>query len=671
MNVLAIDIGGTWIKLLVSGQTEPQRVESSPTLTPQRMVDDVKNAAADWKYDVVSIGYPGPVVNGRPLTDPWNLGQGWVGFDFDKAFGRPVRVINDAAMQALGTYRGRKMLFLGLGTGLGSCMIVDGIVEPMELGHLPYRDATFEDYVGIRGLRRLGMEKWREHVADVVTRLTAALEPEEVVLGGGNVHNLEKLPPGCRAGDNSDAFAGAFRLWEQPEKASPDTAKASTKTRNSFLPALAALLSLGAAVGQSAADPPTASTALTEPPVSVRPFQLELPSDHLFGDWGGVLTRLDSAGIKPTLTLVTDFAWNPTGGRNQGSTEASNLGLDLLVDLDTIAGIKGGSFLAQISERWGSSLTNDYIGNVFNVQQVFGGQTFRMVDMAYQQKLLDDHVEFRIGRIAAGDDFLVSPYNYLFVQNGFDGNPVGIFFNAPGMTAYPNATWGTMVKYKPTDRCYVMAGVYNGDTSIRNNNRHGADLSLDGPVFVLGEVGYQVNGLPGEGPLLGNYKAGFWYDNAEFNDFQSGETKRGSWGFYGLFDQVLISWGDPSENRGFGVFGSFMVAVDPSVQQMPYFFTAGVAARGIFDALPKDSCGLGIVYGHFSHDLRDAQQQAQMMDPAVGVQDYEMAIELTYRFNFAGRAVFVQPDLQYIIRPGGTGKYDDAVVLGVQVGINF
>jgi polyphosphate glucokinase len=215
MKALAIDIGGTWIKLLVSGQTKPRKVPSSPTLTPQQMVDDVKNAVGDWQHDVVSIGYPGPVIHGRILVEPWNLGKGWVGFDFAMAFGCPVRLINDAAMQALGSYRGGKMLFLGLGTGLGSCMVVEGIVEPMELGHLPYEDSTFEDYVGIRGLERLGVEKWREHVDDVVARLVAALEPEDIVLGGGNIHKLERMPPGCRPGDNDDAFVGAFRLWEQ------------------------------------------------------------------------------------------------------------------------------------------------------------------------------------------------------------------------------------------------------------------------------------------------------------------------------------------------------------------------------------------------------------------------------------------------------------------------
>src|SRR4029077_4454129 len=234
-------------------------------------------------------------------------------------------------------------------------------------------------------------------------------------------------------------------------------------------------------------------------------------------------------------------------------------------DLDKLAGLKGGSFLVSMSQRSGSSLSREYIGNVFTVQQVFGGQTFHLIDVAYQQKLLDERVEFRVGRIAAGDDFLVSPYNYLFMQNGFDGNPVGIFFNSPGMTAYPNATWGTRVTVRPTARIYIMSGIYNGDPLIRDIDHNGADLSLDGPVFIINEIGYQRNGLPGESRLLGNYKAGFWYDDSSFTDFRTvgpgmnPATKRGNWGFYGLFDQVLVPFGEAASNRGFGVFGSIIV----------------------------------------------------------------------------------------------------------------
>ncbi len=215
MNVLVIDIGGTHIKILATGDSQPRVVASGPELTPGEMIARVKKVARGWTYDVVSIGYPGVVLHGRPIAEPHHLAKGWVAFDYGAAFGRPVKIINDAAMQALGSYRGGKMLFLGLGTGLGSTLIAEGIVEPMELGHLPYKKGTYEDYVGQRGLKKRGKGKWRRDVADVVTRLAAALEPDDVVLGGGNARKLKELPPGCRLGHNSNAFVGGFRLWEE------------------------------------------------------------------------------------------------------------------------------------------------------------------------------------------------------------------------------------------------------------------------------------------------------------------------------------------------------------------------------------------------------------------------------------------------------------------------
>jgi polyphosphate glucokinase len=212
-NVLVIDVGGTHVKVLAAGQAEHRQFGSGRKLTPELMFAGVKRLVSDWQYDEVAIGYPGPVLNGKPVAEPRNLGTGWVGFDFAGAFGCPVKVINDAAMQALGSYRGGKMLFLGFGTGLGSTMIVDGIVEPMELAHLPYKKSTFEDYVGARALEKHGRRKWRRYVADVIARLIAALEPDDVVLGGGNAKYLKELPERCRLGDNSNAFAGGFRLW--------------------------------------------------------------------------------------------------------------------------------------------------------------------------------------------------------------------------------------------------------------------------------------------------------------------------------------------------------------------------------------------------------------------------------------------------------------------------
>src|SRR5215472_3919573 len=218
MNILVADVGGTSVKILATGHKEPRHFPSGPSLTAEQMVVRVKELASDWRYDAVSVGYPGFVMGGRPIAEPHNLAPGWVGFDFQTAYGCPVKVINDAAMQALGSYQGGKLLFLGLGTGLGSTLIIEGIVEPMELGHLPYRKGTYEDYVGIRGLERVGKKKWRRYVADVVARLIAALQPDDVVLGGGNVKKLKELPPGCRAGDNANAFLGGFRLWEETPK---------------------------------------------------------------------------------------------------------------------------------------------------------------------------------------------------------------------------------------------------------------------------------------------------------------------------------------------------------------------------------------------------------------------------------------------------------------------
>ena len=223
MNVLVVDVGGTHVKILATGQPEPVKFPSGPTLTARQMVSGVRKLARGWKYDVVSIGYPGPVLRNHPVAEPHNLGAGWVGFDFEKAFGRPVRLVNDAAMQALGSYKRGKMLFLGLGTGLGSTMVVNHVLEPMELGHLPYKKGTYEDYVSERALEKQGKKRWQRHVADVVGRLITALEPDDVVLGGGNVKQLNGLPPGCRAGDNAHAFLGGFRLWNKEQQKNGNT----------------------------------------------------------------------------------------------------------------------------------------------------------------------------------------------------------------------------------------------------------------------------------------------------------------------------------------------------------------------------------------------------------------------------------------------------------------
>ncbi len=216
MKILVIDVGGTHVKLLATGRKRRVEFPSGPKMTPSKMFAGVRSATAGWAYDAVSIGYPGPVAHWRPLAEPHNLGSGWVGFDFKRAVGgRPVKVINDAAMQALGSYQGGRMLFLGLGTGLGSALIVDSVLEPMELAHLPYKNGrSYEDYVGEAVLKRRGRKHWRRHVDKIVRRLQEAVQADYTVIGGGNARLLKKLPPRARLGDNANAFRGGFRLWE-------------------------------------------------------------------------------------------------------------------------------------------------------------------------------------------------------------------------------------------------------------------------------------------------------------------------------------------------------------------------------------------------------------------------------------------------------------------------
>jgi len=217
MNVLVIDVGGTNVKVSSTGRKDTIKIPSGPNMTARQMVTAVLKTVKDWKFDVVSIGFPGPVIHGKPLAEPRNLGGGWVGFDFTAAFKHPVKLINDAAMQALGSYEGKRMLFLGLGTGLGSAMIVDGVLEPMELAHMPYKKGrTYEDYVGLRALKRMGKRKWTKVVEDVVTQFKNGLEADYVVLGGGNAKKLKHLPPGAKLGDNANAFTGGLRLWQKP-----------------------------------------------------------------------------------------------------------------------------------------------------------------------------------------------------------------------------------------------------------------------------------------------------------------------------------------------------------------------------------------------------------------------------------------------------------------------
>jgi porin len=428
----------------------------------------------------------------------------------------------------------------------------------------------------------------------------------------------------------------------------------------------------------NAVDVLAPSTVISDTPEDLRPFQLVLPSGRLLGNGYGLIPLMNSNGIQPSATFVSDVAGNPVGGKSQGFTHADNLGVNLEFDLDKLAGYQGATFLASMSERDGKSLSKAYIGNVFTVQQVYGGETVKLIDLDYKQQFMDDRVEFQIGRIAAGDDFLVSPYDWVFMQNGVDGNPVGIFFNSPGMTAYPNTSWGTVLKVRPTPRTYIMGGAYNGDPNIRANAHNGADMSMHGPVFAIVEAAWQRNGLPGDAGLIGNYRVGAWYDNSSYEDYRTEgygtpvANQRGNWGLYTLIDQVLIAF-NRSQNSGLGITGSALASPNQNISQMPYFFSAGIVTRGFWDARPTDVAGFGVIYGEFSDQLRHAQEREQLLNPAtmIGAQNSETVLELTYRFYFDNSAIFFQPDAQYIIDPGATTNYKNALVFGFQVGFNF
>jgi len=293
------------------------------------------------------------------------------------------------------------------------------------------------------------------------------------------------------SGNNGNAFRGRLRSWEKPPVPGPTlllllwvgVVRAQEGSLQPTTSGVATNASSVAGIGNR--QNTNTATGLFEDsssdnsqvPAHFRPFLLTLPREHLLGDWAGLLPKLEDMGITPTLTYVSDIAGNSAGGRSQGVTYADNIGLGLLFDLDKLAGLNGGSFLVSMSQRDGNSLSKERVGNAFTIQQVYGGEEFHLIDLAYQQKLFDDRVELRLGRIGAGDDFLVCQYDYLFMQKGFDGNPVGIFFNSPGMSAYPNDTWGARLKVKPTKRTYIMAGIYNGDPSICDDDRAAREKS--------------------------------------------------------------------------------------------------------------------------------------------------------------------------------------------------
>ena len=409
------------------------------------------------------------------------------------------------------------------------------------------------------------------------------------------------------------------------------------------------------------------------------------PREHLTGQWFGARTKLAEFGIEPKLTYATDSLGNPVGGESQGFTYWHNVGVAVPVDFEKLAGLKGSTFMVSASWRYGKSLTLDYIKNIFNVQQLCCGDTYKLVDLYWDQSFCGDVVDVRVGRLAVGDEFLASPIYWNFVNNGIDGNPVGIFLNIPGVTAYPNATWGARIRGRPHRDLYVMAGAYNNDPTLSDNDNHGTDFSIDGPLFVIGELGYLNNISDDAIGLPGHYKIGGFYQNGDYNDLlrdangnpyiTSGLAPRrhkGNWGLYFLVDQMVYSEGGVGDPQGLTPFFSFLFFPEEDISQMPIFMNGGFIYRGLIPGRNDDVAGLAFIYGMFSNDLQELQtiDRAARGAAALGVQSYELVLELNYNIMIT-KWLHFQPDIQYIFNPGAAHDYPNALVLGFQLALNI
>ncbi len=396
----------------------------------------------------------------------------------------------------------------------------------------------------------------------------------------------------------------------------------------------------------------------------------------LTGDWGGLRTKLNDVGIVPTMTYVADVQGNPAGGDKKGFAYFHNIGLDLLIHTEQLMGWKGGLIHISASQRSGRSLTKRDIGNTFDVAQLCCGRTFKLVDLSIQQSLFEDKLNIRLGRIAGGDEFLSSPLYWLFVQNGIDGNPVGIFFNV-GFSAYPNATWGVRVKSRPTKESYIMAGVYNANPDRTKNKHHGADFSFDGPYLVIAETGYHPNSLFESTGLLGSYKIGGYYQSGDFKNFaEPDSTKNGNFGFYILLDQMIYREKGGSElsaDQGLHPFVSLLFAPDNEINTFPFFMNGGLVYKGLIPGRDTDYAGFAFVYGKYSNKLKAPVSQPtefNLVSEITGSEDFEMVLEWMYKIQLT-QWLNIQPDVQYVIKPGGTGDIPNALVIGFQMGINI
>lgn len=386
---------------------------------------------------------------------------------------------------------------------------------------------------------------------------------------------------------------------------------------------------------------------------------------YFFGDWLGLRSCLAENGVTVGLNYVADILGNPVGGRSRGFAYTGSMGLDVMADLEELARLEGWQFHTAVVWRAGTSLSRDKIDNVFNVAQVYGGQNVRLYALDLRREFDDGRYLVKFGRIAQGDDFLSSPLYWNYVNNAFDGNPVAVFFNAP-MQAYPNATWGAMFKAEPLETWYGQAGIYGADTDLNRNSAHGLDwgFQFNKGAFIIAQTGYRRNQGSGDTGLPGTYSIGGYYVTGRFDRFTNPQSVRGTYGTYIMLEQMLYRHGAAEAGRGLTGWSTLLLA--PSDRsQMPLFVSGGLVYHGLLPARAKDVTAFGFVYGGFSGDLRE--MQGQLGAPQ---QRYETVLELTHRIQM-NEWFYIQPDVQYIINPGGARQYSNALVFGAQVGITF
>jgi porin len=407
----------------------------------------------------------------------------------------------------------------------------------------------------------------------------------------------------------------------------------------------------------------------------------EFREKYLLGDWLGARPQLADEGVKPLILFITDPFVNASGGRRRGFSEYDLLALDLILETDKLLGWHGGEFRIGFANNSGTSLSQKYVGNNFPIQLAdVADPNPRLTYLSYTQSLVDDKLSLRFGRLTLnsvyGEEFAGSQYVKAFTSVAFDLVPLGIFANAPGAFGYPLTTWGARVKFEPVESFYAMAGCYNGDPALKEGDRHGVDFTLRGPPFVIGEVGYRRNyGKDATGPA-GNVKLGAYFNGGSADVFNPGLAGRPSatvqarYGFYVVGDQTLARWGDPAGKRHLGAFAAFVCAPDQRVNQIPYFFDAGLVAYGFLPSRPRDFAAFGVAYGSYSSDLRHAEAVQVLTDPTTDVQDWEMTLELSYGCTVKP-GLLVQPCLQYLVNPGGNKAVPSALALGVNVVFNF